>query len=44
MKVVDQITLSNFHKGRPIKFSTDLEINFFEVADFYGSVNCSTEL
>jgi hypothetical protein len=37
-KVVDQITLSNFRKGRPVKFSTDLEINFFEVADLYGLV------
>jgi hypothetical protein len=37
-KVVDQITLSNFCKRRPVKFSTDLEINFFEVADLYGSV------
>jgi hypothetical protein len=38
MKVVDQITLFNFRKGRPIKFSTNLEINWFEVAGFYGSV------
>jgi hypothetical protein len=38
MKVVDQITLSNFRKGRPVQFSIDLEINFFEVADLYGLV------
>jgi hypothetical protein len=38
MKVVDQITISNFRKGRPIKISTDLEINLLEVADFYGLV------
>jgi hypothetical protein len=38
MKVVDQITLSNFRKGGPIKFSTNLEMNLLEVADFYGSV------
>jgi hypothetical protein len=38
MKVVDQITLSNFRKGRPVKFSTNLEITIFEVADLYGSV------
>jgi hypothetical protein len=37
-KVVDQITFSNFHKGRPIKNSTDLEIISVEVADFYVSV------
>jgi hypothetical protein len=37
-EVVDQITLSNFRKGRPIKISTALEINLLEVADFYGSV------
>jgi hypothetical protein len=36
-EVVDQITLSNFRKGRPVKFSTDLKINFFEVAALYGS-------
>jgi hypothetical protein len=38
MKVVDQITLFNFCKGRPIKFLIDSEINLFEVADLYGSV------
>jgi hypothetical protein len=38
MKVVDQITLSNFRKGQPVEFSIDLEINFLKVADLYGSV------
>jgi hypothetical protein len=38
MKVVDQLTLSNFRKGRPVKFSTDLEINILKVTDLHGLV------
>jgi hypothetical protein len=37
-KVVDQLTLLNFRKGRPVKFSTGLEINILKVTDLHGLV------
>jgi hypothetical protein len=38
-KVVDQLTFSNFRKGRSVNFPTDLEIIILEVTDLYGLVN-----
>jgi hypothetical protein len=32
------VTLSNFRKGRPVKFSTDLGINILKVTDLHGLV------
>jgi hypothetical protein len=36
MKIVDQLTLSNFREGRPVKVSTDLEIIILKVTDLHG--------
>jgi hypothetical protein len=37
-KVVEKLTPSIFRLGRPVEFSTDLEIIILKVTDLYGAV------